>query len=493
MSWSNKASIRSNNKIEGESGMRSLTYFLSSTASATTYFKFSAQTMSGCAKRLASLMLTAALSGCATVDLQATRNSAACAKTALVPNVINVGVSLTPNLIAKGDPGPVKAEYFKAGSDLIGSSRTKTLMSLGRFGTEGDVQEVAKSVSGDNPTDVQAAQDARDQIREALKGIPATAGAFLASPEQVQATLGSVDRAQATRMSKIGRTLGRGGYGALAVASFGQFQNASTDQRPYLIQEFNTAIFLTKYFEAYFRDGHFIQVSVNSSALLKKATQDVQNRLSGIGLSGDQQTTVTNALGDLEKQLQAGLCNSSDTTSTCLLTQPLGSTAFVTRAGTSVQFSGISISIGDNGKLSPTATHLSSTVIAPQLAEVFWEAVFDSFPPYVPASSTSTACVAELYPSSSSLCMDANYPKADKDKVDTVDADATKAQSAAAAAASYIIRGGWLLSLNNEAVAQAVETSVGEIARKTTEKLVWNELNQCTARVGAIVTTSNDY
>jgi len=433
-----------------------------------------------------------AVAGCATVDLQATRNNTSCTGALVEEDATHIGLTpITPDVVSKGDPGPIKKEYFEAGGKRLRGPGM--LLSSHLFGTEADLAVLTKDVTG-NAADIQAAQDARNQIQETLKGVPASAGSFLANPAQPQMNLGSIDRMQATRLSKIGRTLGVGGYSALVVASLGQLQTASTpEQQRYLVQEFNTALFLAKYFAAYFRDGHFLQVSVNSSALLDKATQDIKNKLSGLQLTQQQQAAITNALGDLEKQVQTGLCTNPDSSSTCLLTQPLGTTAFVTRAGTSIQFSGVSVSIGDNGKLSPTATHLSSTVIAPQLAEVFWEAVFDSLPPYVPAAANSTACVKGLYPSPSELCMTTTTSAADKDKIDTVDSDATKAQSAATAAASYIIRGGWLFSLNNEAVAQAVETSVGEIARKATEKLVWSELTKCAGRVQSIVSTSKDY
>jgi hypothetical protein len=54
-------------------------------------------------------------------------------------------------------------------------------------------------------------------------------------------------------------------------------------------------------------------------------------------------------------------------------------------------------------------------------------------PPFVPAVANSTACVKGLY--ATGVCISGTPPATLKNNIDTVDSDATKAQSAATAAA----------------------------------------------------------
>jgi hypothetical protein len=216
-----------------------------------------------------------------------------------------------------------------------------------------------------------------------------------------------------------------------------------------------------------------------------------------LGLNPDQQKQISQALDDLAKQIGDGLCKTGPNmtpTQTCLLTQPLGTTAFITRYGSSIQFSGETVTFGENGKLAPQFSQLSSRVIAPQMSQVLWEAVFDSIQPFVPATANSTACVDGLY--SPDLCLSDSTTATLKTRVDTVDTDAAKAQNTVTAAAGYLVRLGFWAALNNEAVAQTVETSAGAVARKVTEKLVWvneNSPDCATQSVHPVVSTVKDY
>ena len=475
-----------------------------------------------------------ALNGCATtVDLQALRNEVC--KSAAVDTYISTSNTLTNTLAplnaspqltlilsSTSVPPSITPEDIASGTALLNAAipniHVNRLSATPLTGAAAKLLPLADHYALEHAADVQPssvklANDARTQVREILSEMPVASTKFLSDPNSLIARIGSVDKAHVTSMNKVHRTLKAGGYELLAAASLGQLsKDPTSSQEDYLVQEFNTARFLATYYKAYFRGGHILQVSIDTGALLNKAQQDLQSKVDSAlsaangtaGLTSAQQSAITTAIGSLKTDVGNGLssvstnlCKNGDpnaTTGVCLLTQPLGDISFITRAGTSIQFAGETISFGTNGKLAPTTSKISSSVVGPQLAQVLWEAVFDSVSPFVPATANSTACVNHLYPDS--LCLNTSSPAYLTQKISTVDSDATTAETTTTSVAGYIIRGGWLFSLNNEAVAETVETSAGEIARKITEKLVWVQVSSgsCAAQpVHPSVGTAKEY
>jgi len=194
---------------------------------------------------------------------------------------------------------------------------------------------------------------------------------------------------------------------------------------------FNWSRFLSTYFDAYFRGGHFLQVT-------------------------DGKNTVVAA----------------------------GSTGFVTRAGLSVQFSGVDYALNDeSGKLSLHHTYPQVTQFGPQLVRVFMEGIFDANGLSPKGVANSTACSAKLFDSSDCLTTVDNSSKtssAAKDESVTQDIDAisSASESLSTAATGAIIRGVNVVALNNEAVAQVLETLVGVTSRKISEKLLYLTITQ---------------
>lgn len=477
------------------------------------------------------ILATLPLAGClSTVDLTADRmgtctapaaNSNAFAKLASSPTATwNYAAPLSSRVLAGSRLPPITKKDIASGSTRL--NKAGATIPIPQPGATGAAQQsvlpnAAHSViSTENDVsdeDLQHAQDARNQIRDLLGATPLSASEF-AAQDNNKAALGSVGKSSASTVSKINKTLQAGGYDNLVNASANQLTSAatlslSTPQKAYLSQELNTARFLATYYKAYFRGGHIFQISVDTKSLVDAGATSIEDRVdkaladaAGIkNLTADQSKAVSGVFNQLKTDLggelakvSANLCKEGANTSTgvCLLTQPLGNISFVSRAGITIQFVGESVTIGTNGKFTPSTTKISATVVAPQLAQVLWEGVFDSIPPYVPATANSTACVNKLY--TGDLCVDKTTTKDVLDKISEVDADATSAETTTATITGYVIRGGWLFSLNNEAVAQAVETSAGEIARKTTEKLVWTHLSSdCASSTHPTVTTTKDY
>ena len=470
----------------------------------------------------------ALISGCTTtVDLQISKNEACTPST--VTNTAEVGyqwhlspsAGLTARALSQAK-APLNATEIADGVQQLRSLaalkgigalavRMKWRATLRSFGLVGSLSnyllEISKQMSTSPSTEtVRVAQEAQKQVETLLAGLPTQASAQFRSGTNGSVKLGSVGRDYATKISQISRTLGSGGYKGAMIGLYARLRHRvhmispaliETDpQTQALVQEINTTAFIEKYFAAYFRNGQFLQVSIDSHEVLDKATNSLDAELTKLGAL-KQYPQITEYLQALESNVGAKLCD-TDTglapTQTCLLTQPLGTTAFVTRYGTSIQFSGETVTFGKNGKLAPQLTHLSASEIAPQLSQVLWEAVFDSIKPYVPATANSTACADGLY--TKQYCLSSTSTSTLKTRIDIVDTDASEAQGAATTATGYLVRLGFWIALNNEAVAQTVEATAGVVARKVTEKLAWiNENSQDCASTGVypFVSTKDDY
>jgi hypothetical protein len=188
------------------------------------------------------------------------------------------------------------------------------------------------------------------------------------------------------------------------------------------IRIFNWARFLSTYFDAYFRSGHFLAVTDSGNPILK-----------------------------------------------------LGTDGFVSRAGMSVQFAGIDYALTTN--LSTVSLHHNYPAVAqfgPQLVRVFVEALFDANGLSPMAVSNSTACAQHLFDETECLGSAANNSPEAKNVIEQIDLMASASEALTTAATGAILRGVNVVALNNEAVAQVLETLVGVNARKITEKLVYS-------------------
>lgn len=187
------------------------------------------------------------------------------------------------------------------------------------------------------------------------------------------------------------------------------------------IRIFNWSRFLSTYFDAYFRGGHFLAVSDNGKAL---TTQ--------------------------------------------------GSDSFVSRSGLSVQFSGVDYALTANAsKVSLHHTYPTVAQFGPQLVRVFVEALFDANGLTPPAVSNSTACTEGLFTADECITSTGKDPDPVASSIAQLDMLASANEALATAATGAILRGINAAALNNEAVAEVLETFVGVNARKITEKVAY--------------------
>ena len=244
--------------------------------------------------------------------------------------------------------------------------------------------------------------------------------------------------------------------------------------------EFNTGRLLMAYFSAYFRGGYFYQLGINTKdvndALTKRANDLIKQACKKAGHPDDAlcqnlETTVGTDIQNATTQWCKSVGAASD--DECFVTPVLGQQGLMTRYGMNVQFAGIVADVGIGGNLKSTLTYPKAKEFAPQLVRVFLEATFDANGPIVPATSNSTACVSKIYPSTLCFASSDTSPATTNKNVACVDHFATQAEASVAAMTSSLVRGVWAASLNNEALADTIETASGVIARKATEKALW--------------------
>ena len=221
--------------------------------------------------------------------------------------------------------------------------------------------------------------------------------------------------------------------------------------------EYHFGLFLREYVRAYFHDGHILTISGDISKGAASLAADIKKE---IGVGDEKKIT-----DQITKVLQKW-CNTD--TSTCSLASP-GKAVFVSRSGGTFS----SEELGYDG----TYHHWESAKEAPALARVLVEAFFDAKLPHVPAASNSTACEKKLYSGIDCLTDDTKkkYQHLD-DAVALLDADAARADSLTGSITGSIVRGGYIVAINNEAVSSLIENLFAVTARKESEQLSWRNL-----------------
>ncbi|WP_321917442.1 MULTISPECIES: hypothetical protein [Paraburkholderia] len=275
------------------------------------------------------------------------------------------------------------------------------------------------------------------------------------------------------------------------------------------VRVFNVARFLSAYFDAYFRGGQFLQVSFDEKDFVATLATRIKQQLPKPGNASptaeaiaawlqpafdqpDEQSFVRSLASDFHNNLPASgigsltvvqiqallqpafdnLCKQAGHTSSTCLSTPMGKSAFVTRAGLSVQFSGVSFAIGGKDSIGISHTYPQVANFGPQLIRVFVEALFDANGPHPPAVPNSTACDPANNLFRGDECVTAGTP-ADlrRQQIDMISAGA---EALSSSETGVIIRGAGWASLNNELVASLLETLVGVNARKISEKVLYS-------------------
>ena len=254
-----------------------------------------------------------------------------------------------------------------------------------------------------------------------------------------------------------------------------KFNSTSPPQDPEqiigLVRLFNVANFLATYFDAYFGEGQFIQVSLERKPFIDDVITDLKRAGGG---------TIAN-----ENELRNALdraCTGKGTT--CFPAGTISTTGFVSLFGDTTQFGEVKIDFG--GKAGsplyrPSISRPGVAEFGPQLVRVLVEALADANGPHPAGAPTSTACSG-----SPRLFWDEDTPgrkqclptaSAEDEAWKRINAVGNATESVVTTGVGAVIRGANMGALNNETIAAVVETFAGVTARKTVQKA----MSVCTA------------
>lgn len=227
-----------------------------------------------------------------------------------------------------------------------------------------------------------------------------------------------------------------------------------------LVYLFNAAVFLSEYYDQYFRGYQLVQVSVPAKRLEDDVVAQLNGRLDS-PLDSRQEARLRSTL--------ASICAEADKCSKLLT---LGSPGLVTLFGESLQFAGVSVAWPSDDAKHPWKPAISKPTKAEfgaQLVQVAVEAVFDANGPHPAAVPGATACTRHLF-----------KPEDQERDPCTPDADASwaranlvgnRTEAIVTTGAGIALRGVNVAALSNETAATVLETFVGVTARKAVQKV----------------------
>lgn len=236
-----------------------------------------------------------------------------------------------------------------------------------------------------------------------------------------------------------------------------------------------------RYFAAYFRDGKIFDVQFDSNELQQKVESAIKSYASAKGMTVDPTllSDVDNQITGYDSKLMTDLCKSAPSNGTCTVLGGIGETTFVTRAGKSLAFSGITVTLDPEGKKVISTTKPNYLTVGGDLLRVAIEASWDYKNP-VPGVDNSTLC--------KELQQCATTPTKKKG-VAAADSAGDTTEAATAQVVQIVVRGGWLFSLNNEAAAEALTTGISVVARKIAERVAYAKaMGSCTSAGTRIAT-----
>jgi hypothetical protein len=223
------------------------------------------------------------------------------------------------------------------------------------------------------------------------------------------------------------------------------------------------------YFKAYFRNGEIFEVKFDSSGLQQKLIESIKKKL-GVNADSALIDDLTKEIQKIDASFQSKLCDKGADTSDCSILGAIGTQTFVTRAGKSYGFPGVTATFDPTATKKISTNKLDTNSILEDLVRVSVEAAGDAKGP-VPGVVNSTLCKELKH------CVQA----ADTDAVQRANDVGDTTEAASAQVVSIVVRGGWLFSLNNEAAAESLTVGISVAARKFAERVAYAQAKgKCT-------------
>lgn len=221
--------------------------------------------------------------------------------------------------------------------------------------------------------------------------------------------------------------------------------------------------YLKAYFKAFFRDGKFFKATIDRSDLLERLAAKLKDEIPG--LEDDEYKELARKLFP-EQNLDDG--------GDKYVFGKIADTGLVTRDGSQLAFPGLEVSatLGSSEIKTPEIDYVA---VGSDLIRVLLQASFDSSL-RVPAVSNATG-LSDSIPEPLRLRnaggTDEYSFNVTEEEFGDINTRSTQIEGVVSSGTGRLIRGVSIFSLNNEALATAIETAVGMGVRKPMEKVLW--------------------
>lgn len=232
--------------------------------------------------------------------------------------------------------------------------------------------------------------------------------------------------------------------------------------------------FLKAYYDAYFRSGMFVTVSLDASKLKTKLNEKLKNEFPGID-EGSQAVDLGKLVDDLVREITGKEAKEGRYT----LLGKISDRALVTRDGRKLQFQEIPIALAPVAEKQLVLPKLDLVEAGSEIVRVFFEAVGDAVLD-TPGDPSSTGCTIKGdYQLTTFRALDSTDDTEKKkqnvtsEEFGLVATWANRTEALTGAVTGRLIRGISIFSLNNEGLATLIETAIASAARKGAEKFAW--------------------
>jgi hypothetical protein len=266
----------------------------------------------------------------------------------------------------------------------------------------------------------------------------------------------------------VGRATSASGWTASMARSVGAaaraYAGSDQDARAKSAADLQKKYYIAVYMQAYFRNGEIFELQFDDQNLKTTLMNRVKQSISDKNLLSDLSSEIDTATGAFKKDL----CKQDGgEKADCSILGVLGQQTFVTRAGKSYGFPGVTAALDPVGTHKVSTNKIKWNDIVGDLVRVTVEAAGDSLAG-VPGVANSTMCREMNH------CVDPKNPDEAK-LIEQVNNVGDQTEAGTSSVISTAVRGGWFFSLNNEAMAEYISTAVSVAARKAAEEMVWKK------------------
>jgi hypothetical protein len=252
-----------------------------------------------------------------------------------------------------------------------------------------------------------------------------------------------------------------------------------------LAREAVAASLVGEYMKAYFNNGNIFAVDLKVGTLEQDAMDAIRKHL-GI--------TDARAIEKLtDNLLQQILGTKPDENGVYHLLVKKNDGGFVTRAGATFMFPGISVTLDPKSNTPVALSKIDLVQIGSDMIRILIEGLGDGWS-MIPGDPKSTGVAVAQLPRYEPPKDDKSKYLVTQDQFTSINDWSNKVEGVVGSATGQAIRGISWISLNNEALAKMIETAVGVAARKGTERLAWciYQCSQCSPKESPLERALND-